>query len=61
MWSDKLGIIGCGNMGSAIIRGLIDSGIYSAQSIYVYDVDSDKCEVARGDGCTVVGSVREEG
>ena len=61
MGSDKLGIIGYGNMGSAIIRGLIDSGIYKAEDMYVYDVDSEKCEAACGDGCSVVNSLIEAG
>jgi pyrroline-5-carboxylate reductase len=34
-----IGLIGAGNMGSALIRGLIASGKASAQTIRVYDVD----------------------
>ena len=59
MESGKLGIIGYGNMGSAIIRGLIESGMYEAKSVCVVDVDPEKCEAARGDGCVVLDSIGE--
>ncbi len=35
----KLGFIGCGNMAGAILSSLLKSGKYSAESLYVYDVD----------------------
>ncbi|MGN0531758.1 MAG: pyrroline-5-carboxylate reductase [Eubacterium sp.] len=32
-----IGFIGCGNMGSAIINGVINSGVMTSDNIYVYD------------------------
>lgn len=43
----KLGFIGCGNMGGAIIRGIAESGIAGKDQIFVYDVS----EAARGQMC----------
>lgn len=37
-----IGFVGCGNMATAIIRGLIKSGGYQASEIAVYDVDTKK-------------------
>ncbi|MFC1607555.1 pyrroline-5-carboxylate reductase [Candidatus Latescibacterota bacterium] len=61
MESGKLGIIGYGNMGAAIIRGLISAGLYKAGNISVFDVDSVKRDAAFQDGCTVTGTVDEVG
>lgn len=36
-----IGVIGAGNMGSALIRGLIASGKASADAVRVYDVDKN--------------------
>jgi pyrroline-5-carboxylate reductase len=57
--SGKLGVIGAGNMGSAIIRGLIASGIYEARNILVYDTDVRRGEELRGEGLAVVNSVEQ--
>ncbi len=59
MASGKLGVIGAGNMGSAIIRGLIAADIYEAQNILVYDVDLHKVEGLRKEGLNVVDTVHE--
>jgi pyrroline-5-carboxylate reductase len=59
MASGKLGVIGAGNMGSAIIRGLISADIYEAQNVSVYDVDLHKEEGFRKEGINVVNSVQE--
>jgi len=42
----KIGIIGCGNMGSAILRGLLAKNIACADSIVVNDKDTGKAEAA---------------
>jgi len=36
--SQSIGFFGAGNMGQAIMKGLIQSGIFKASDIYVYDV-----------------------
>lgn len=39
MINKKIGFIGCGNMGGAIIAGLIGSEAIEANNVYVYDVN----------------------
>jgi pyrroline-5-carboxylate reductase len=38
----NLGFIGAGNMGGALIRGIIKSGTLQADHIYISDIDRDK-------------------
>lgn len=38
----KLGFIGAGNMGSALIQGILEAGTLTADSIYIYDPDAAK-------------------
>ena len=40
----KIGIIGLGNMGGAILGGLVEKGLVSAKEIYGYDVNSSLLE-----------------
>lgn len=40
--SIKLGFIGTGNMGSALIRGITDSGLLKPKDIYITDIDVEK-------------------
>jgi pyrroline-5-carboxylate reductase len=42
--SYKLGIIGCGNMGEAILGGILDSGFLNNDEIVSYDVDDCRRE-----------------
>jgi len=56
-----LGIIGFGNMGSAIVNGLVKSNIYMPSDIHVYDIDSDKLTKAKNSGHFVHSSVEELG
>ena len=37
-----LGIIGCGNMGGAIARGIREKGILSGDKVFLYDVDGGR-------------------
>ncbi len=39
-----IGIIGCGAMGTALIRGLIASGEMDPENLWIYDLDSNKME-----------------
>ncbi|MFR6506768.1 MAG: pyrroline-5-carboxylate reductase family protein [Dorea sp.] len=34
----KIGIIGCGNMGGAILYGALESGVLDKENVYVYDI-----------------------
>ncbi len=42
----KVGIIGCGNMGGAILYGALESGILSEDDVYVYDINPAMMEKA---------------
>lgn len=42
----KIGILGCGNMGEAIAKGVVFSGALNARSLYLYDVDANKAKRA---------------
>ncbi|MBU0733932.1 MAG: NAD(P)-binding domain-containing protein, partial [Proteobacteria bacterium] len=44
----NLGFIGAGNMATALIKGLIESGVYDRQHLSVADKDKDALE--RGSG-----------
>ncbi len=41
----KIGIIGCGNMGEAIVRGIVKSGKVKSTQIIVSDIDPDRVEM----------------
>lgn len=45
----KIGFIGCGNMASAIIKGITASNKVMSENIYVFDVYSPACEKAEKD------------
>lgn len=44
----KIGVIGAGNMGQALVRGLVEKSVYP-QNIAVYDVDKKKMDALRKD------------
>ena len=50
MITKKIGIIGCGNMGGAILYGALESGVLSKESVYVYDINPAMMEKAKGWG-----------
>ena len=55
-----VGFIGCGNMASAIIGGILSSGFLDAGSIGVYDVLRDKTEaLAKEKGIRFFSDVKE--
>lgn len=43
----KIGLIGCGNMGSAILSGLFHQQIARPSQVFAYDADHAKASVAR--------------
>jgi pyrroline-5-carboxylate reductase len=49
-----VGIIGCGNMGGAIAKGMVASNVLSAESIFLYDKDIEKAKGLSGKiGCAL--------
>ncbi len=54
----RLGVIGAGNMGEAILRGYLNSSYASGGEIAVYDLDSEKCRALQKDfGITIADSL----
>ncbi len=51
----KLGIIGCGNMSTAIWQGILDSKLATAAEIIISDADSEKLKAAEDRGIKVTG------
>lgn len=54
-----LGFLGFGNMGGAILRGLLHAGTVASDQAVVFDVDPDKCLSAKDLGVCVAGSPAE--
>lgn len=50
MAAKKIGIIGCGNMGGAILFGALESGVLPKENVYVYDTSPAMMEKAKGWG-----------
>ncbi len=40
----KVGFIGCGNMGSAILKGMLQANLFASENIYVYAADETQHE-----------------
>lgn len=47
MVTKKIGIIGCGNMGGAILYGALESGVLPRENVYVYDINPAMMEKAK--------------
>ncbi len=50
MITKKIGIIGCGNMGGAIVYGALESGVLPKENAYVYDINPEMMKKAEGWG-----------
>lgn len=50
MITKKIGIIGCGNMGGAILYGALESNVLNKENVYVYDISPAMMEKAKGWG-----------
>ena len=59
MITQKIGIIGCGNMGGAILKGALASGVLAPEQAYVYDISPVAMEVAKGLGVNLMTSDEE--
>lgn len=46
MITKKIGIIGCGNMGGAILYGALESKVLPKENAYVYDINPAMMEKA---------------
>lgn len=42
MGTDIIGLIGCGEMGSALARGMVTAGVISPSAVYVYDLNKER-------------------
>lgn len=47
MTNKKVGIIGCGNMGQAIIQGIVSSGLIQRNRIFVTDAEKNKASLVK--------------
>lgn len=52
----KLGIIGCGSMGGAIIRGALKAGVLSGADLIIYDHNIDKIKDLLDQGASLAKS-----
>mgnify|MGYP000182477566 CR=1 FL=1 len=52
----KIGFIGTGNMGSAIVRGVVRSGTASPEDVYIFDTDTGKAEALAEETGVIVAS-----
>lgn len=43
--NNTIGFIGCGNMGSAMIKGVLNAGVVKGEQLYIIDRDLKKMEV----------------
>jgi pyrroline-5-carboxylate reductase len=56
----KLGFVGAGNMGAAMVKSIAKSDIVKPENIYIFDVDTDKVGLLKKEtGINVLGSVDE--
>ena len=59
MITQKIGIIGCGNMGVAILKGALASGVLAPEQAYVYDISPAARETAQNLGVNVMANDEE--
>ena len=56
---EKIGFIGAGNMATAIINGVITTGTYPAEQLFVFDVSREKCDAMGQKGVGAFSSAAE--
>ena len=54
----KIAVIGAGNMGAALVRGLVEKSVYP-QNISVFDIDRKKLDVLKKEGVRIAKSNRQ--
>ncbi len=55
-----LGLLGCGNMGGSLLRGMITSQKWASEDIYIYDANEDVCQQLKSElKVSVASSVKE--
>lgn len=59
MIEKKFGIIGCGNMGGAILYGALESGVLKKENVYVHDIAEGAMKKAEGWGVNLASSNEE--
>ena len=57
----KLGFLGAGAMGGAILSGALNTGVIKPEDAYVFDLSKQTCEKYRECGCNIVSSAVELG
>lgn len=56
----RVGLIGTGNMGSPLIKGIVHSGASAPENIYIFDVDRSKAEaISKETGVRIANDNRE--
>lgn len=55
----SIAFLGVGNMGGAILGGILNSGVFSASDVYLFDPLPEKCAAFLSCGCTICPSPRE--
>ena len=55
----KIGFIGAGNMAGAILNGVITTGTYPAEQLFVFDVSQEKCNAMGEKGIGSFSSAAE--
>ncbi len=55
----SFGVVGCGNMGGAILNGALSSGLFKPSEVAVFDLFEQKREECRALGCAVLSSTAE--
>ena len=56
----KIGFIGAGNMGAALIGAIVQSALYRPSDVYAFDLDPDRCAaIGRQTGIGLLGSGAE--
>ena len=56
---NNLGLLGCGNMGGAVARGVIASNVLEADKVFLFDPEPKAMEPLQQEGCIALGSPTE--